>query len=445
MSESDVDTRQVTVARGTFLGVRADIANAVSMIVASIVVARALGPENRGIFFIATLVASYIALVGDVGMSTANIVFGANRRVGLGELHGMALAFSLVAGALGAILLLPFEEFWTDTVLKGLDMLVLVLVCAAIPLLLYGQIIVALLTGMGNIPVTATARIGMAIAYPVVLTPLAVITGSPEWSLAAWLVSLLGYAVGLGVYTTLRVSRPARPRLTTLRTVLSFGVRSYIGTLSYHGFLRIDIFFLSARFGPALVGVYSLASVVAERISIIGQAVYSASASRIGGGSRVEAATLTATVLRLLVLVMVPAAIALALLSWPTFPLIFGDDFADASLPFTLLLPGTVCLTLWAVTSLFIISALERPGITTLIQGSALLLSLPLYYVAVREGEMTGAAIVSSAVYAGVLLAAVIVLLRNSTLSARDLLPRGEDVGLLGQAFRDALGRGARA
>jgi O-antigen/teichoic acid export membrane protein len=445
VSEPTDDRHQVGVARGTFLGLRADVATAISLVITSIVVARALGPEDRGIFFLGSLVTTYITVIGDLGLSTATMVFATNGRVRVGQLQGVAVLFSLVAGVAGALVLLPFEQFWTDTVLKGLDTPILVLVCVGIPLTVYGQITGALLTGLGRIPVTATARIVVALAYPALLTPVAIATESPFWSLFIWIVSLGGFALGLGLYTVAEVSRPAWPTARSVRQVLSFGLRGYLGTLSYHGFLRIDVFFLSARYGPTLVGIYSLASVVAERISLLGQAVYAAAAKSIGSGSREQAAELTATVLRALVVVMVPAAAVLAAASWPVFPIVFGEDFADASLPFTLLLPGAVCLTLWAVTGLFIVASLQRPGLTTSIQAVALVISLPLYYLAVREAEMTGAAIVSSAVYASVLTAGLVVLMRNSAVGVRDLIPGRADIGGMTHALRNAIGRGARA
>ena len=163
---------------------------AVSLVITSIVVARALGPEDRGIFFLGSLVTTYITVIGDLGLSTATMVFASSGRVRVGQLQGVALLFSLVAGAAGVLVLLPFEEFWTDNVLKGLDMPILVLVCAGIPLTVYGQITGALLTGLGRIPVTATARMLVALAYPAMLTPVAIATESPFWSLFTWIASV---------------------------------------------------------------------------------------------------------------------------------------------------------------------------------------------------------------------------------------------------------------
>ena len=272
------------------------------------------------------------------------------------------------------------------------------------------------------------------------LLPAVLISGSPQWTFAAWLATAVGNAVAIGIYTVRTVSPPSRPARETVRKVFSFGTRGWVGTISHHGFLRLDLFFLGARSGPEKVGLYSLSSVFAERIALLGQAVYGAAALRVGGDEREEAARLVAQIVRSLLLLLVPVAAIAALLAFPGIPLVFGDDFADAALPFALLLPGTVRLTLWYPVSLFIIANLRLPGTTTLIQGGALLASLPLYYLMIGEFDMTGAAIASSLVYISVLLMGIRVLVRATGVRPGDLVPRLADSRRLLVFARSAVG-----
>jgi O-antigen/teichoic acid export membrane protein len=268
--------------------------------------------------------------------------------------------------------------------------------------------------------------------------------GSPFWAVVGWLVTMLFLAVPLAVVATSRMGVPHAPSAAQARTLLGFGLRAWVGTMSHHGYLRTDVLFISARLGPAAVGQYSLASVLAERISIVGSAVYAASASRVGGGDRLLAEELVARLVRLLIVVMVPLVVVLGLLSWILIPAAFGSDFRPAVLPFVLLLPGTAALTLYYVLGLFIVAALERPTLTTAVQGIALLVSLPLYWVAVGEWEMTGAAIVSSTVYGSVLAAGVLIFRRYRSSAAARLLPHAEDVRQARAMIGDALARSGR-
>ena len=436
MAEGDSDAPrkgvQAGIARRTFLGFRADVVSAVSMLVTAIVVARALGPADRGLYFLVFLASMLIAMIADVGMSTTSMVYGGNREIPSRQLHGVAVVASVLAALLAAALLLPLEGFWTEGVLNGLDTTLLAIVAASVLPMLYSQIVVALLTGMGHVPEVSAVRVAQSVLYPLLVIPAAALTGSPQWAAAAWLATTVAYAVALGAYAARFAGPPAIPTRATSRTVVSFGSRSYVGSLSYQGFLRVDVLFLSARYGPSVVGVYSLAATMAERIGVAGFAMYGATAEAVSQGGR-EAARLTSLTTRLMLAMLIPLGIVLGLLAAPGFSLVFGDDFADAALPFVILLPGTIALVCWHFMSLYIVSALRRPGTTTVIQGAALLVSLPLYWIAVREWEMTGAAIVSAGTYLALFAAGAWVFLRNSGLPLRELVPGRREARQIGE------------
>jgi O-antigen/teichoic acid export membrane protein len=407
----------------------ADAAAVVSGLVVSIVVARYLGPTNRGVYALALLVATHVTIAGDFGLSTSGVVFAANRRIPLARLHGMALALSVAVAALAGAILLLTSDWLTDTVLKGVERRELWLVTLGIVPTLYAQVAMAMLVGLGRLRVLAILRTAAAIAAPCLMLPAVWISGgSPFWAVAGWLATVTALAAPVAVVATRAMGAPVPPSAPQARTLLGFGLRAYVGTLSHHGYLKTDVLFISSRSGPTDVGYYSLASVMAEQISTVGSALYGASASRIGSGDRRLAEDLTASLVRILVLALVPAAAALAAVSWILIPLAFGSDFRPTVLPFVLLLPGTVCLTIWYVMGLFIVAALHRPGITTVIQGAALLVSLPLYWIAVGEAGMTGAAIVSSATYSSVMAAGILVFVRQRRSAAARLVPGMADV-----------------
>ncbi len=202
--------------------------------------------------------------------------------------------------------------------------------------------------------------------------------------------------------------------------------------------------------GDSAVGLYAQASVLAERMSTLGHAVYSSSAARLGSDPPAAAAQLAAELVRVLLLVMVPVAIVLALLAKPIMVVLFGSEFGPAAEPFAILLPGAVCLTLWYVLSLYIMSSLHRPGTTTLIQGLGFLISAPLYWFAVQEWGLNGAAIVSTLTYAVVFAAGLIILERSPHVTWRDLVPTMHDVRHMADLARRGLaalpvGRAARS
>jgi O-antigen/teichoic acid export membrane protein len=431
---------RVSIGRGTAWGTAADAATVVSALLVSILIARFLGPTNRGIYFLAVLAGTLIALFADAGLSTSGLVFASKRSLDCRLLHGATIILSAGTALASAVLLQAFAPALTDSILNGLDRTQLWLVAAAIGPLIYGQVASSILTGLGRLPTLAVIRIGIAVATPIFTTAALWATdGDTTWALIAWVAMAVLLAAPIAVDLVRQTGRPRAPGLGAWKRMMGFGLRAHVGTMSHHGFLRIDVLFLGARRGPADVGQYSLASLLAERIALIGSALYAAGASHIGAHDVNGAEQLTARMLRVLTLVIMPVAIVLALIAHPLITILFGDDYAPAVLPFVLLLPGTVCLTLWHVLSLHLIAALERPGLTTIIQGTALLISLPAYYVAVSASGMTGAALVSSGIYVGVFLTGLGIFLRGARVEARSLVPGRADVRLLRDLAADAL------
>ena len=418
------------IAHATFVALIADAATAVSAFAVAIVVARALGPTDRGIYFLATLAATMIALVGTLGMASAAIVYGANHRVPLRQLHGLAVALSISVGLLGATVLLGLEHVWTTSVLKGLDWTTIVLVSLSIAPLIYGQVVGAMLTGMGHVPAVSVMRIGLAVATPIITIPAVLVWSSDRVvaAMSAWLIVTTMFGIALGWYCSARLAAPGWPSRAAFREVAWFSVRGHIGTLSAQGFLRTDFLFVSAYLGPTAVGLYGQASVMAENMTVLGQAVYASSARRLGSDTPRQAAELAAEILRALTLVMIPVAIVLALFAHFIMVTLFGPRYGPADTPFQILLPGTVCLTLWYVVGLYVISSLRRPGTSTVIQGIGLIVAVPLYWLAVRHWGFDGAAAVSSLIYASVFISGVWFLLRSPYLTWRQLVPSMHDV-----------------
>lgn len=390
---------------------------------------RFLVPAERGVYFLAVLAAGTVALVGDFGATIASLTYAASKKIAPQKLHGLALMATGAATVAGGAILIGGQPLWARTVLKGVDRVDLALASAGIAPLLYTQICGGLLTGLGRVPQLSRVRIVAAICAPPIAIPAVWVShGSSRWAIAGWLGSTVVYCIGVAAVLLRARLSAKRPTAHELRELLGFGLRGQIGTISHQGFLRLDVLFLSARSGPAVVGWYSLASVIAEKVALVGSAVYSASASRVGGLPLTDSATLIARLIRAVLLVLVPAGVILAVLAHPLITTVFGSDYAAAAKPLQLLIPGTICLVLWYLVSLYLVTALRRPGLTTLIQLSAVAASIPLYYFAVKRYQMTGAAVASTLVYALVFLAGAFVFLRTSGISVRALRPRGEDV-----------------
>jgi hypothetical protein len=149
----------VSVASGTAWGLAADVVTVVSGLALSVLIARYLGPTNRGVYFLVVLVATLAALAGDLGLSTSGLVFATKRALSLSHLHGGSVLASLGIGAVLAAAVLALGSWLIDSVLKGVSHGQLWLAVAGTAPLLYAQVTGSILTGLGRIPSLSVIRI----------------------------------------------------------------------------------------------------------------------------------------------------------------------------------------------------------------------------------------------------------------------------------------------
>jgi O-antigen/teichoic acid export membrane protein len=332
------------------------------------------------------------------------------------------------SGVIAFVILVGGEKLWTATILPGLTTEILVLVAATTPVLVYIQISSALLAGLGRVPLLALVRTISALVAPGVSLLLLWWHSTPFFAVLAWTVVSIASACAMGVLAVRAGAGLQSAARADVRRVLGFGLKAQVGTLAHYGFLRLDVLFISGFLGTASVGYYSLASQLAERLTLATSALYNASAAQIGGSARSVAAKLTTRVVRLTLLVLLPVTVLVGVLGTFMIPLLYGDEFRASVTPFILLLPGVLCLAVWYIVGLFLIANFKRPGLTTRIQLVGLVASVPLYLIVVNLFEMNGAAAASSAIYLFIALLGCLSFRRITGLPLSSFLPRPADL-----------------
>ncbi len=438
-----------SIARGFVTGISADAVVVVSALALTVIIARILGPDGRGVYFLAVLSGTFAAIIGEFGSSAAAITFASNRDKALPRLHGAMVGISAASGVIAFAILVGGEKLWTATILPGLNTEILVLVAATTPLLVYVQISSALLAGLGRVPLLALVRTISALVAPAVSLLLLWWHATPFFAILGWTVVNIASASATGVLAVRAGAGLQSASRADVKRVLSFGLKAQVGTLAHYGFLRLDVLFISGFLGTAAVGYYSLASQLAERLTLATGALYNASAAQIGGSARPVAAKLTTRVVRLTLLVLLPVTVLMGVLGIFAIPLLYGDEFRASVTPFILLLPGVLCLAVWYIVGLFLIANFKRPGLTTRIQLIGLVASVPLYLIVVNLFEMNGAAAASSGIYFFIALLGCLSFRRITGLPLNSLLPRPADLrytwARAAGEMRTLLGKRARA
>jgi O-antigen/teichoic acid export membrane protein len=189
-----------------------------------------------------------------------------------------------------------------------------------------------------------------------------------------------------------------RPSLELARRVASYGLRAQLGGVMTQLNLRLDFVLLTLLAGPAVLGVYAVASKFAELIRILGMAltyVFYPKFAREGRSRSVadvrrlipKAALLTAGVL-------VPLWIAAGVV----IPSFYGSAFESAVTPTRIILLGLALDGVAGVIAAFLYGV-GRPGLYSLGIAAGLAVTIVLDLVLIPPFETVGAAIASAVAY----------------------------------------------
>jgi len=214
------------------------------------------------------------------------------------------------------------------------------------------------------------------------------------------------------------------------RRSLAFGVKAYIAQIFFYLVLRVDQVLVAHYAGYRQLGLYALATTVAELLWLLTDPLAGALLPHIVRAQTGDDRRLSFSTARLSLCILTIAAVSGWFLAPFAIRVAYGAGFAGAVPALRLLLPGVVALG--ATKSLGSVLVKEgRMLITSMLGLSALGLNIALNIALLPRIGIRGASIASSACYAGLALSYVVICRRRGVAGWRDLVPRASDLRLL--------------
>lgn len=375
-------------------------------LIASILIARALGPADLGVYGVLVWIVSISVIVANAGISTAAIKFVAELNgAGRDDLVGAVvrklqrlqrIMLLLVAGVVSALLLLG-----RDHLAPGLDLWTLGLIVASILLRAPYMFNVALAKG------TQDFRSVAAIAGISAAANLVMVASALFWK-AALPVFIAIYAVSGVVFylasrwRTAAVQRVARHSTVPLPAELEARISHHLRVVAFTlilgsvGTSEIELPFLTLMAGSDQAGLFKVANALALGAALLAPGVLSAQllpmmASAHGRGKD-EAASLIAGATTWLFMLGAPLIAIGVVFPDQLIHLLYGAAYAPAASALSILLVARVASTLGQGASSYLVSADRQIA----------LMKLTVLFTALR---VTGAAV--GAFYFGLMGAAV--------------------------------------
>ncbi|MBI3999333.1 MAG: oligosaccharide flippase family protein [Candidatus Omnitrophica bacterium] len=377
----------------TLLGFGTDIVTYGFAFLASIVVARALGPVGRGAFAIITMLNQYLVSMLQFGMGAVAEMQLAKKEYSLRAVHSFTILFSVLAGIFAWLLFLILSPWLFQSFLRNMDRRFCWMAVGLVPLVLYSLLGGKILVGMNEIPALNLFKIirgfwnlsGFVLL--VLVFPLG-LTGA----VSVWMVETIFLAVlqGWWFFKLSGWRLELSPRI--IRESCSFGWKVHFAFLPAAAIMQLDSFVLNFFNGPQSVGLYTIANNVAFRISFLFNSMLTAAQASVIGRAEADSKKLVRRLIRHSVFAAGMIAIFLCL-TGPFWMLWFyGKAFVPSAGPLAILSFGVIAITVTNFLSVYVVGQLRKTRFSALVNWGSFFLGLCLYFFLVPRFGLLGVA-----------------------------------------------------
>jgi len=365
--------------------------------VSSIITARFLGPEGRGVFFYWTTLAAFAIQFGNLGLHSSNTYFLAKGRARLSALAANSLWVSLIGGGvLGGFLVL---SLWLMDGATGDRWSLLLPALFLIPSGLYFLLGTNLLVAEGRIGEyngfeLANRYLGLAAIFFA-----AWYWRSPQALLV--IMSVVAVLMCLPLYRRLRVlGGDGGGSFLLIREGFGYAMRAYISSAIAFAVLRLNALLIEQYMDAATLGTWSIAAQLLDVIVVIPSTIALVLLPRIMRAD--QPYQLMQSQLRMVAIVLALVCAVAAWLGNDVIMLVYGERFAGAYAMLLWGLPGIFALGLTSILSQYLASAgIPLALVWIWLTGLAAELALAIWLIPSQGG--VGAMMSLSAAYAVIL------------------------------------------
>lgn len=379
--------------------VEGSVVMGLSGLVAGVLIARGLGPENRGLLAAITAPAFLLMTLGMCGLDDSLTRYVANGELRRRSGVRVAVRWSVWAGLAAALassgLLIFFvvdEALWFEAIAISL----------LGPVFLLNRLLAGLLNGAGRHRAWNVARASGGVVYAVLV---AIAWGLHVLTLPVAVLCWVGCFVAAAVISVALTARAVRPerrdsdrREVGLRDLLRYGWKTAFGKISSQLNQRADQAVMAFLIPAVSLGQYAVAATIAlaPGLVITGYSSYALGARSRSGGVRWSDRSLSfsATGWALTILIYLPVIVFA-----PEIVTVgFGSSYEEA-IDLTQLLCVASIFLFGAQTTMSVLGAAGRPGAGAAAQGVALGVTVVGLVLLVPRLGAYGAALTSMAAY----------------------------------------------
>ena len=416
------------------------------LFVAGVVVARELGPELRAQYALSLALGSGVWILINLSLPEAAGRLLARREASLAQLARILYAASLVLGVLGMTVVVAIGMLARGSFLEHASTTAIVLGGLIVPLTLVQQVSVGLLTRVGafgaygwSCALTGLMQLALVVLLAVTLAL------TPEYALAVAVLALAIRAIALAVAVARHTAigavglTPDGSRGIVWR-LLKIGLTLHPAYIALALTLRLDLFLVSALSDSRAVGLYSLATSLAEILFLVSWTMTESALRTQTEADEAAAARYTLWVSRQVLSVTLPAAVVVSLLAYPLIAGLYGREWIGSVVPLIILTCAAVAFSLEGPIRVMMIR-IAPPSTIAFAAGIGTAVNVALNLALIPVLGISGAALASVASYWLYLCLLLLAFRRATGLSVRPIFGMPGEGDLVPRIARSTLSR----
>ncbi len=364
-----------------------------------IITARALGPENRGIFSLVALFPATLITLSKFGQSQATIYHIKREHDDVAQVASNVLLFALAVGLALIAMVVLFREQLVSTLLNGVPVWALLLMTPIIPVLLIESYLYAVLQATDRFKVYNTRLFAEAV---LTLAAFAWTLLAMGWGLPGALGAVITVRLAMVSWVVWTIHADSAFRLHfdfgLFKRMIRYGLKSHVQIIASHFHFKAGLYIVAYYLSPTQVAFFSIAARLAERIMYIPQSLALALFPRLAGSETEQVHLMTAKACRQTLVVTSAAALFLSVVGKFAIVFFYGEDYADAAVPLPYVSWGVVMMSMYVLLSRNFTSR-GRQFINIIAAYVALCGNLGLNFMLVPELGIRGAAIATASSY----------------------------------------------
>lgn len=334
--------------KNTTITLLARILNLVIGVATSVIIARLLGPEGKGIYSLAILFPTLITTFTNIGVAPATVYYIGQEKYSCREILGNNVVLSLVVGAISILIGLAMVFFFRDFAFSGVARFYLLLALALIPVSLSVSYLQCVFLGMQRIlEFNLISTLKMVLMLALVAVSFWGFKASITGVLIARVATFLLISILLFFWTQKATGGFSfKPNLAYLKDISTYGLKAHLGNILAFLNYRFNMLLVNAYLDPLAVGFYSIAVTIAEQLWLISQSASTVLFPKVASekDERVRKEFTPIVSRNVLLITSLGAAAAFFLSRWIVV-FLYSADYLPAARPLQILLPGIVALS----------------------------------------------------------------------------------------------------